>query len=390
MKPHPLLLPVAMAALLTCLCFSASAQQHVARRLGNPQTRFAPPLQQPEDLRKLFDSDKLRADIEFILRECGYTVDLEAVLQAARTAPIRELQILVGTRLPAMSARKEGRPVLLRDVLWAGDAPIDAYEFVFTTQGRRYRVVTPKACSNFWLEDLGALGGPVLELSCTATPEVGARRPARVCLTLRNTGESPEPTLTVTLPFPAESACIGATRGAKGVDRTVVWEGLILPAGGGVVLCADFVAAQPGTLNFHATARGTASAPVEVQCASVVQGIPAVLLEVIDLEDPVEVNGEETYQILVVNQGSLPLTNVRLDCQLEDSQAFVSGDGPTAVQARERTITIEPLTELAPGDRATWRVRVKPLQPGDVRFGTTLGCDQIPEPIRETEATRQY
>ena len=41
------------------------------------------------------------------------------------------------------------------DVLWAGKKPIDAFAFEFSSNCVRYRLVTPKACSNFWVEDLG-------------------------------------------------------------------------------------------------------------------------------------------------------------------------------------------------------------------------------------------
>jgi hypothetical protein len=47
----------------------AAAPQHRATHLGNPATRFAPPLATPEDLRALFKDPELRPDIASILRE---------------------------------------------------------------------------------------------------------------------------------------------------------------------------------------------------------------------------------------------------------------------------------------------------------------------------------
>jgi hypothetical protein len=54
-----------------------------------------------------------------------------------------------------MAARKNRKPYAMRDVLWAGKKPIDAFGFEFSSGCTRYRLVTPKACSNFWVEDLG-------------------------------------------------------------------------------------------------------------------------------------------------------------------------------------------------------------------------------------------
>ena len=63
--------------------------------------------------------------------------------------PVTEIKMPVGTRMPFMSSRENGKPVTLRDVLWAGDEPISAYVFEFASKGRRYRCVTPRPCSNF-------------------------------------------------------------------------------------------------------------------------------------------------------------------------------------------------------------------------------------------------
>lgn len=119
-------------------------------------------------------------------------------------------------------------------------------------------------------------------------------------------------------------------------------------------------------------------------------GIAALLLEVLDTEDPLEVGREEAYQIRVTNQGTAPGTQIQLRCTLEDSQDFVSGTGASAVRAEGRTIRMDPLPTLAPKAVATWRVVVKAAKAGDVRFAVDLRSDQLSSPVRETEATRQY
>ena len=65
------------------------------------------------------------------------------------------MQVAPGTRLPFMASRLNKKPHALMDVLWAGRKPIDAFAFEFSSNCVRYRLVTPKACSNFWIEDLG-------------------------------------------------------------------------------------------------------------------------------------------------------------------------------------------------------------------------------------------
>jgi hypothetical protein len=146
---------LAPALALGVLALPAGAQQHRAIRLGNPATRFAKPMKKPDELRVLLRGEKMKADIAAILAEVGWKGNPEDLDRGAATAEISEVQIPTGTRLPFMASRKNKKPHALIDVLWAGRKPIDAYAFEFSSNCERYRLVTPKPCSNFWIEDLG-------------------------------------------------------------------------------------------------------------------------------------------------------------------------------------------------------------------------------------------
>lgn len=472
------------------------AEPHRATHLGNPATRFAPPLQKPEDLRRLLQDESLRADVESVLRQAGWKGAAEDLRKAAATAEIVSVKLPKGTRLPFMSTRRNGRPIALIDVIWAGKEPIDAYAFEFNSLGRRYRCITPKPCSNFLVVDLGpeprpslqlsrtapdsasrcepipmtvtvrnggkapALGvvvseslpdglklpdgqttvrleagdlepgesrelkfsvlaavpgtytnrarattsdllgveaasvtevlGPVLTLNCTAPAESSVGRPVEVCLTVGNTGNAPEPKATVTLPVPAGAVVASATEGGAVVDGRVVWELTDLPPQGGRKLCVVLTAREPATLDLAGGVRGSCGAPAESRCASRVAGIAAILLEVVDLEDPVEVGQPVTYEIKVVNQGNGPLTRIKLVGAVPEGQEYVSGSGATAVTAEGRTVTTEALAELAPKAEAVWRMVLKATGQGDIRFKIDLTADQFPRAVEEYEATSQY
>jgi hypothetical protein len=170
----------------------------------------------------------------------------------------------------------------------------------------------------------------------------------------------------------------------------VVWQIQGLAPGASREVCAILIVAEPGNLALTASARGACAKPVETTCNTRVVGLAAILLEVVDLEDPIEVGANEVYEISVTNQGTAADTNIRVVCTLEDAQQFVSGTGATAVKASGGTITMDPLPSLAPKAKATWRVTAKALKEGDVRFGVKLNSDVIGRPVDETEATRQY
>ena len=382
----PLLALVIMAT--TPLC----AEQHIARRLGHPSTRFADPLQTPQDLRDRLTSQKLKADVATIVNMCeGWRGNLSDFLNAAATAPITPLQIPVGARLKAMSTRKDGKPILIRNLIWGGSEPIDAYEFSFYSKGRRYRCITPKLCCNFWVEDAGPdLRTPILNLVCSAPEAVSMYRAVKVCLTVKNVGDITDELVTVTLPVPEGAVFLKPSGETYAAARRVFWRITKLAPGASKQFCADFKATQPGTLAFESSARSAVARPVDSWCSTRVAGIPAVCFEVVDIDDPIEVGRQDTYELSVTNQGLTTLTNVKIVCALEPSQQFVSCTGATDAQAQGRTITTAPLASLSPKDTAKWQVIVKALTPGDVRFTAELTSDQFKRPINETEATHQY
>lgn len=372
------------------LAAPAPAEQHRATRLGNPATRFAPPLATPEDLRARFRDEKLKPDIASILRQWGWPGNLEDLHGAALTNEIVEVKIPVGDTMPFMSSRENGQPVCLRNVLWAGAEPISAYAFTFSSKGRRYQCITPKPCSNFYLEDLGPEPRLALTLACDAPAQVIAGRPVEVCLTVRNTGNVPLHRTFVGLPVPSGATVVRTGDGGVATAERVSWELANLEAGDSRRVCVVFAMREPGLLSFSATAEAAGATTAPSSCATTIVGIPAILLEVVDLEDPIEVGKEVTYEIKVTNQGTAPGTNIRLVCTLPTAQEFVSGTGFMPVSAQADTLTLDAIPVLAPKAVASWRVVVKATQAADARFKVELRGDQFALPITEDESTQQY
>ena len=175
---------LASALALGVLAVSAEAQQHKATRLGNPATRFAKPLKKADDLRVLLRSEKMKADVAAILNEVGWKGNHEDLDRAAASAEISAVQIAPGTRIPFMSSRTNKKPHALMDVLWAGKKPIDAFAFEFSSNCQRYRLVTPKACSNFWVEDLGKdTTDPKCNVAPPPPPVVSVSGASETCVT---------------------------------------------------------------------------------------------------------------------------------------------------------------------------------------------------------------
>lgn len=231
---------------------------------------------------------------------------------------------------------------------------------------------------------------PVLAITCEAPAERFAGRPIDICFTVKNTGDRAAANTVVEAPLPAGTTFSSATAGGSVTAGKIVWNIASLAPGASAKVCATVVLPNPGSVSATATAKTVCSKDAVTSCTTKVVGIPAVLLEVVDIEDPIEVGKNQTYVIDVTNQGTAPDSNIRLTFKLEDSQDYVSGTGPTAVTANGRTITTAPLPTLAPKAKATYRIVVKANKAGDVRFSTSLVTDQITRPVEETESTNQY
>ncbi len=121
-----------------------------------------------------------------------------------------------------------------------------------------------------------------------------------------------------------------------------------------------------------------------------VVGIPAILLEVVDLTDPVEVGKETTYVITATNQGTAMDTNIHIVADLESSMQLVSAGGATEAVSTGGRINFAPLPKLEPGAKAEWRVTGKAVAPADSRFTTVMTTDELQRPVMETEATTLY
>ncbi|MFN0067643.1 MAG: hypothetical protein ACKVYV_08410 [Limisphaerales bacterium] len=381
--------------LLACVAFAVlppagAAEQHRATRLGQPETRFAPPLHYPQDLRNRFREPLLKPDFIEVLRQWGWEGDPEDLFRAAATNEIIEVQIPVGAVMPFMSSREGRRPVCLRNVTWAGKEPISAYAFVFTSKGQRYRCVTPRPCSNFYLEDLGPEPRNALALECRAPAGVPVGHPAEVCFTVRNTGNVPESGIEVTLQVPPGATITNLSADGVFADGRLRWPVDTLAPGAEQVVCAALISAQPGSLDLAAVAAGAKAPSAESRCATLVLGVPAILVEVKDVADPIEVGGQVTYTIEVTNQGSAPLKGLRLTIPVPASQEFVRGTGPAAVTPGEGVLVSEPLAQLDPQAVASWTVVLKAVQAADSRFRVEVRVENFDRPVEEVESTQQY
>lgn len=230
----------------------------------------------------------------------------------------------------------------------------------------------------------------LIQLACTAPAERYLGRPGDFCFKISNTGDAACGDAVIEASVPAGLTVQSTTGGGTFANGKVTWRVGTLGAGESKEVCATVVSAVAGQVSISASATCGCAAPATTSCQTVYRGIAAVLLEVVDANDPIEVGANEVYEVIVTNQGSAPLTNVKIVSKLEDAQEFVSGTGTTAVSGSGKTITYEIVGSIAPKAKASWKVTIKALKAGDARFDTILTSDQTERSVEETESTHQY
>jgi uncharacterized repeat protein (TIGR01451 family) len=147
---------------------------------------------------------------------------------------------------------------------------------------------------------------------------------------------------------------------------------------------------DPGEIAINASARARCAESVSASAKTRMRTMPALLLETIDLTDPVAIGQTTTYQIAVKNQGNGPARNVRINATLPDGLEFVNGSGESRIQADGKSLRFEPIASLSPGATAKWTVQAKAVSAGMKKFELRLQSDDLEEAAVESEPTRLF
>ncbi|MCP4260175.1 MAG: DUF11 domain-containing protein [Planctomycetes bacterium] len=231
---------------------------------------------------------------------------------------------------------------------------------------------------------------PVLVIENNGPKKHYLGRKATYEITIANKSDIPAKNTIVEDIIPIGATSIEANEGAKLSGSKLVWELGTLAPNSIKNVRVSYIPTEAGIQTNTATANAYCSEAVIASVQTLVSGISAVSLEVVDVEDPVKVGSQTTYVISVTNQGSAVATNIRITCLLESNVQYVSSAGATAGSMEGQMVKFFPLSSLEPKARAAWRIVVAAVKPGDVRFKAVMNVDQLTRPVEETESTNVY
>lgn len=231
----------------------------------------------------------------------------------------------------------------------------------------------------------------VLTASAPSKRYVGRLIPYKI--SVKNNGDAVTKNITVKLELPdgIELAAVNENGTSSKAGQLATWNLASLIPDATMTLTASAMPKRIMVVNALASAETLGQDNQKQTLITDVAGIPGLLGNLTDVNDPVALGNEEIYTITMSNQGSLPATKVKVKCTLEDSMQFVKAEGATKGALYDGdSVIFEPLSVLEPQSEAKWYVTVKALKIGDVRFKVDVTSDQLERPVHLEQSTNFY
>lgn len=233
---------------------------------------------------------------------------------------------------------------------------------------------------------------PKLTIVGEGTTRAFAGRDLEASFIVTNEGDAVAREVTVEQTVPSSVRFKAATAGGKHGSGMVRWVLTDLKPRESRKIAASFESLAVGTVRSTATAKTYCADPATAALEARVEGIPAILLEVVDLKDPIVVGTELTYLITVTNQGSAPATGVTISVRIPEQASYVAATGQTTTMAQPgaNEFSFAPVASIDPKKEVSWRVTVRGVKPGDARFRVRMTSNELQSPVEESEATFFY
>lgn len=216
-------------------------------------------------------------------------------------------------------------------------------------------------------------------------------RPFSVCWEVKNTGDAPAANTLVAYALAKELDLISATDGGAldAVKGNVIWNLGTLAPGASKKVCATLVGKVGGDFRLSALTRGACAEDAGTGCNIFIQGVNAILVEVVDDPDPIQVGEETTYTVRVTNQGGgLDLQDVAVKANFPEG--LVPGAASGGAQVSGQTVTWPVVSALPNKQSITYTVKGKGSKAGDNRLEVEVTTKGRQTPIVELESTTVY
>lgn len=235
---------------------------------------------------------------------------------------------------------------------------------------------------------------PKLKLVATGPRLRYVDRPAIYNIKVSNEGSATATNVSVNEYLPQGFKFVAATAGGRHdvATRTISWFVGDLQPGQSREVSMKVIAAKSGEHQHRVTALAARGIKQETSITTRVEGLAASLIELVDSEDPIEVGAETTYEVTITNTGSKADSNLQLVCTIPSELELISAQGPAGIRSEKKgtKLVFEKLPTLAPRADAVYRIKVRGIAVGDVRFRAEITAGGLSKPVIKEESTKVY
>lgn len=219
-----------------------------------------------------------------------------------------------------------------------------------------------------------------------------AGRDARFTLNITNEGKAATNNVRVTHRIPKGFKFVKADKGGTFDANTgcVNWFVGHLEPSQSAQVKLNLQATEIGQFEHHVSATAEHGVTAKADTTTKVEGSASLILEIQDLDDPVEVGVETAYEVRISNTGSKAAQNVGLTFELPSGVELLNVQSATQHLAKNGLILFNDLPELAPGKTALFRIHVKGEAEGNQRVRARLTSESIEQELITEELTKFY
>ena len=233
---------------------------------------------------------------------------------------------------------------------------------------------------------------PELQLSIDGPKRRFLERPATYRVSIDNPGTASATDVQLVTHLPKGMQFVSANNMGEydSSSHSVHWSLAELPANerGTVELVA--LPIEPGSQTLQVATKAKEGLEDQTDQRVMVEGLSALMFEVVDVEGLIEVGGETTYEIRVRNQGSKAASNVQIVAVMQSGIRPLSGQGETRHEIQGERVVFAPLTQLAPKSDTKFLIRAQGIRPGDQRVRVQISADDLQQPITKEVSTKVY
>ncbi len=205
---------------------------------------------------------------------------------------------------------------------------------------------------------------PRLDLVLTGPSLRYLDRKAIYTLKVTNPGDAAATNVSVSDVVPDGFKVLAASDGGRHdfATRTVAWSLGELSPGQTREVKFEVQAINIGEHKHKAVTTAARGLRAEADLITRVEGLSAMLLEMVDTEDPIEVGGDTTYEVRITNTGSKTETDIRLVATVPDKMELKSATG-LKYHTEGKTVVFDPLEKLAAAPTPSSRSTSRPWSP---------------------------